>query len=521
VAVVLAVAPTQLLVASWDVANASPNYVATTKCPGLNILNPSCAAPPPLPPAPQQAPPPPPPPPVHLPPPVLQTPKLDLPPVVQAPKNPVPPIVQKNDIPPVVLTPKLDVPPLVQKPKLDLPPVVQSPKLDVPPLVQTPKLDIPPNVQSPKNDIPALGQPPKLDLPKILQPPKNDIPPGGQTPQNGIPQILPLPQNGKPLIPNAPIITPVQTPQNKTPILTAGKPTLIIPPKGLDAPVQAIQAAKTAPLNVINPVAPPKPPTPINFTEQVQKLAIAPNTKVDTVKVDNKVIINPKHWDYLDYDKYNRPVLYNPLDVPMTFRYYYNGDYREVYVEVGSRIVLDIDIPGVFPFTAVGGDYVTAGNFNGGAWIPPDGWDGPPPETYTPPPPPQQWQNMNVSVPDTPQPVLADKVLFVGHDESRPVGEQDAFMLNDTCMAYGKLQDGRDGGSMQISKVQTLPGVGPETDAREWVNTALQTATDQPADGPDWVMAGGLAVMALAGAVLAGVGTWVIRHPKVGKVAHA
>jgi hypothetical protein len=269
-------------------------------------------------------------------------------------------------------------------------------------------------------------------------------------------------------------------------------------------------------LTVINPVDPPKPPVTVNVTQQVNNLVINNNTNVEVVKVQNNVIVHPRHWDYVDYDMYHRPVLYNPTDQPMTFRYYYGGDYREVYVPIGERIALDIAMLGLFPFTAVGGDYVTTGNFNGGGWIPPDGWDGPPPDTYIPPPPPEQWQDMTVSAVDDQQAMQVSKVVYVGHDDTRPAGQQDAFMLNDTCLAYGQVQDGRDGGAVQIAKVQTLPGVGPETDAREWVNTAVQTPLQQaPASGgTDWVLVGGLTVMVLAGGVLAGVGTWAIRRPK-------
>ena len=65
----------------------------------------------------------------------------------------------------------------------------------------------------------------------------------------------------------------------------------------------------------------------------------------------------------------------------MTFRYFYDGAYREVYVPAGGRTVLDVATAGVFPFSAVSDSYVASGSFNGGAWIPPDGWDGPPPPT--------------------------------------------------------------------------------------------------------------------------------------------
>ena len=83
----------------------------------------------------------------------------------------------------------------------------------------------------------------------------------------------------------------------------------------------------------------------------------------------------------------------------MTFRYFYNGAYREAYVPAGGRIVLDVATVGLFPFTAVGDSYVASGSFYGGAWIPPEGWDGPPPPNYTPPAPPEVYHDVSAYVP--------------------------------------------------------------------------------------------------------------------------
>ena len=42
---------------------------------------------------------------------------------------------------------------------------------------------------------------------------------------------------------------------------------------------------------------------------------------VDVIKVDNQALARPRHWDYIDYDDYHRPTLYNPLsqadDLPL------------------------------------------------------------------------------------------------------------------------------------------------------------------------------------------------------------
>ena len=96
----------------------------------------------------------------------------------------------------------------------------------------------------------------------------------------------------------------------------------------------------------------------------------------------------------------------------MTFRYLYNGAYREAYVPAGGRIVLDVATVGLFPFTAVGDSYVASGSFYGGAWIPPDGWDGPPPPDYTPPAPSEVYQYVSAYVPADNQTVEVGQVRW-------------------------------------------------------------------------------------------------------------
>ena len=181
----------------------------------------------------------------------------------------------------------------------------------------------------------------------------------------------------------------------------------------------------------------------------------------------------------------------------------------ELYIPMGGRIVLNITIIGIFPFTAVGLDYVTVGNFTGGAWIPPDGWVGPPPDWWTPPPPPQVWQDVTVWAVNIDTSVQVNTVTVVGHDDSLPVGQQDTLMLDDSTLAWGQVQDGRDGGAVQIAKVQTMPGVGPMCDAGQWMNTAMESSTHQGGiTRLEWVMGAGLSVTSLVG----GGATWWIRR---------
>jgi hypothetical protein len=316
-----------------------------------------------------------------------------------------------------------------------------------------------------------------------------------QTPQFIPPTTLP------------PRTIPVQTPKINP--LAPGAPrnaSLVTPPKELDVAPQAVTAAKTAPATRINPATPPKPPTQVDFNRQVQNVVSAHSGNVGVIKVNNQALVRPRHWDYLYYDDdYHRPTLYNPLTEAMTFRYFYNGAYREAYVPAGGRIVLDVATVGLFPFTAVGDSYVASGSFYGGAWIPPDGWDGPPPPDYTPPAPPEVYQHVSAYVPADNQTVEVGQVEVVGRDDSQPAGSQDTFLLDDSTLAWGQINDPSSSVQIRVTKTQSLPGVGPTDNGSFLVALAAYKEPSQPTQ-PWWPLALGYGVLAIA----VGLVAWMI-----------
>jgi hypothetical protein len=329
--------------------------------------------------------------------------------------------------------------------------------------------------------------------------------------------------------PAPPSVTPVQTPQVVAPSppppstiqvqtpkipLAPGAPrnaSLVAPPKALDAPPQAVAAAKAAPATRVNPAIPPKPPTQVDFNHQVQNVVNAHSRNVDVVKVDNQALVRPRHWDYLDYENdYHRPSLYNPLNQAMTFRYFYNGADREAYVPAGGRIVLDVATVGLFPFTAVGESYVASGSFYGGASIPPDGWDGPPPPNYTPPAPPEVYQDVSAYVPADNQIVEVGQVEVVGHDDSQPAGNQDTFLLDDSTLAWGQVNDPGSSAQIRVTKTQSLPGVGPTDNGSFLVAlAALDEESAQPTQ-PWWPVALGYGGLGIA----VGLFAWMLNRRK-------
>jgi hypothetical protein len=343
-------------------------------------------------------------------------------------------------------------------------------------------------------------------------------------PAEASPSRMPVPTPEAPPEPEPPSVAPVQTPEvvppsppppSTIPVQNPkinppapGAPrnaSVVTPPKGLDAPPQAVEAAKAAPATRVNPGIHQMLQL-VDFNHQVQTVVNAHNGNVDVVKADNQALPRPRHWDYIDYDAYHRPTLYNPLNQAMTFRYFYNGAYRESYVPAGGRIVLDVATVGLFPFTAVGDSYVASGSFYGGAWIPPpDGWDGPPPPDYTPPAPPAVYQHVLAYVPADDQTVEVGQVEVVGHDDSQPAGSQDTFLLDGSTLAWGQVNDPSSSAQIRVTKTQSLPGVGPTDNGSFLVALAAYKEPTQPTQ-PWWPSALGYVGLAIA----VGLVAWMI-----------
>jgi hypothetical protein len=167
--------------------------------------------------------------------------------------------------------------------------------------------------------------------------------------------------------------------------------------------------------------------------------------------------------------------------------------------------VLDVATAGVFPFTAVSDSYVASGSFTGGAWVPPVGypWSGPTPPDYTPPPDPTVYQDVSADN----QTVQVGQVEVLGHDDSLPAGSQDGFLLDDSTLAWGHINDPGSPTQITVTKTQSMPGVGP-TDNGSFLGAL--TAHEQPTDNTwwPWALGGGVLVIAV------GVVAWVVRRSK-------
>jgi hypothetical protein len=350
--------------------------------------------------------------------------------------------------------------------------------------------------------------------PRPAQPPPSRVPVSApEAPPEPAPlEPVPPVQRPRVVVPSPTTPSPAPPPTPKLNPGAGGVPRnalLVAPPKGLDAPSQAVADAKAAPATRINPARPLEPPSQVyDFDHLVQNVVDAHSGNVDVVKADNSELVRPRHWDYIDYDDNHRPALYNPLSEAMTFRYFYDGAYREAFVPAGGRIVLDVAAVGLFPFTAVGYSHVASGSFAGGAWIPPAGSEGPPPPSnYTPPAPPELYQDVSVLVAAANQTVAVGQVQVLGHDDSQPAGGRDTFLLDDSTLAWGQVNDPTSPTQITVSRTQSLPGAGP-TDNGSYLVALAGVKEPAPPAEPWWPSALGYGGLAVAVCLLA----WMINR---------
>lgn len=315
-----------------------------------------------------------------------------------------------------------------------------------------------------------------------------------------------------PIPPNLPPTNPVATINPPGPDASRNV-SVVAPPRGLDVPPQAVAAAKAAPATRVNPADPPKPPKQMDFNQRVQNVVSTHRENVDVLKVDNQRLVRPRHWDYVDYDDaYRRPALFNPLKEGMVFRYSYDGADREAYLPAGARIVLDAATVGVVPFTAVGDSWVAAGSFYGGGSLPTDGSNGPPPPNYKPPEPPKLYRNVLVAVPAADQTLEVGQVGVVGRDEGQPGGSQQTFLIDDSTMAWGEINDSSSSSAqIRVTKTQSLPRTGPTDDGNFLVVLAVHPH-EEPTQPPQpwWPSALGYGALG----VVVGLTAWALNRKR-------
>jgi hypothetical protein len=98
----------------------------------------------------------------------------------------------------------------------------------------------------------------------------------------------------------------------------------------------------------------------------------------------------------------------------------------------------------------------------------------------------------------------------VGHDNSQPAGSQDTFLLDDSTLAWGQVNDPSSGAQIRVTKTQSLPGIGPTDNGGFLVALAAHEEPTQPTQPtqPWWSSALRYGVLAIA----VGLVAWVVNR---------
>ena len=279
-------------------------------------------------------------------------------------------------------------------------------------------------------------------------------------------------------------------------------------PQTLVAPPKDVEIAKTAPPVEQKPA--PAPPAEIdriksslNIPQSVDANAPPPLiANAGEVQEARKVL----QWraDWVQYDEYYRPLIFNPFPEPLQLVYLVGGVPRIMLIPPMGRIVTEVRDLGAFNFTALrlnafGVPIDTAvGNFFGGGYFPGPGLPPPPP-----PPPIVTKTNVPVVVKYANaeyKPFRVQKVVDVGPDPK--VGEQ-KVLLDGVTPAWGEWKQTETGErQFEVHKTQSFPGMEEPQEGPLPGDYQMQLVSDSSPTGlstKDVVLIGAAAVVALLG----------------------
>jgi len=462
------------------------------------------------------------------PPQVIEAPPQQAPvPQIQAPPEPAAPAPQiaapapKKEQPRVVEAPKVDAPkadvPKVDPPKVDAPPVeapkanapkANAPKVDAPP-VEAPKIDVPkadvPNVDAPKGEAPNADAP--APLPAVEEPGKPADPK----------QDAQLPRN---LAPGQSAKGDEQTPGDKQlPAADESDPSAtskgaqrvaMAAPDTLKAPEQDIQLARQATPIEVKPE--PAKKEDIDFLASAinlqSKNRLGPfesgfNAGSDfSVDHDRGRDWDDRFWDkrvrqwdrdWIEYDGFYRPIIFNPFRAPVRIVYALANATRILVIEPLARVVVDLAEVAAYSFTAVvlgaanvvsdvanvAADVVNVavGTIFGGGYVPQAGLP------FVPPPPLLRYDNVPVQVRysnATYEPFRVNQIVDVG-DDVQYGGRK--VLLDGATPAWGQWVTSPAGErQFEVHRTQQYPGLGEPQEAPLPGDYRMQLASGESSD---------------------------------------
>jgi hypothetical protein len=236
-------------------------------------------------------------------------------------------------------------------------------------------------------------------------------------------------------------------------------------PKVLEATPQNLEQAKAA----VPIVVPQPPPAPVNQITEIKNVlnqqinVIMPPPNLPANGTPRSLTSAVRQWQpqWVQYDEYYRPIIFNPFPDPLQIVYNVAGIARVLTINPLASIVTEVAALGAYNFTAMVLNAVgiptsiAVGNFFGGGYYPGPGQPPPPP-----PPPVQSFQDVPVQVKYTNatyEPFVVKKIIDVGMDPA--VGEQ-KVLLDGVTPAWGQWQTTSNGErTFEVHKTQQFPGV--------------------------------------------------------------
>jgi hypothetical protein len=217
------------------------------------------------------------------------------------------------------------------------------------------------------------------------------------------------------------------------------------------------------------PVEQNPPPAPVAQVDRIRDLVVVPPNPAanagpslaaqDVPAASRKVVLWKQDW--VQYDEFYRPLIFNPFPDPLQVVYLLAGAPRILLIPPLGRIVTEVSQLGSYNFTALRLNAlgipidVAVGNFFGGGFDPGPGLPPPPP-----PPPVVNYSDVPVQVKYSNaeyEPIRVKKVVDVGPDPS--VGEH-KVLLDGVAPAWGEWKQTETGErQFEVHKTQEFPGM--------------------------------------------------------------
>lgn len=268
------------------------------------------------------------------------------------------------------------------------------------------------------------------------------------------------------------------------------------------------------------PVTQNPPPAPKAELDQVKTLLQIPAEQAAEVANKGDDPVKPalvenaagwkgdvKQWqpDWIQYDQFYRPVIFNPFPDPLRVVYDYGGVPRVMLIPPLGSVVTEAATAGAYNFTAMvlnaAGipSNVAVGNFFGGGYQPAPGQPPPPP-----PPPVKRYDDVPVVVKYANaqyKPIRVQKIVDVGNDPA--VGEH-KVLLDGVTPAWGEWVESPSGEqTFEVHKTQQFPGMEEPQEGPLPGDYQLELVNDAKSTGmssKDIMLIGTAVVVALLGA---------------------